>query len=49
MNFLKGLVAIDQPWREALVLSWVECGLAFSVRKDWLGLGRGAAGVPETQ
>ena len=47
MNFLKRRVAIDQPWREARVMSWVERGLCFTASTR-IGLGL-AAGVPETQ
>jgi len=48
MNFLKkGRVAIDQPWREARVVSWVERGLCFTASAR-IGLGS-AARVPETQ
>jgi len=47
MNFLKALVAIDQPCREARVVSSVESGLGFMVSAR-IGFGL-AAGVPETQ
>ena len=46
MNFLKRRVAIDQPRREARVMSWVERGLCFTASAR-IGLGL-AAGVPET-
>ena len=46
MNFLKRRVAIDQPWREARVMSWVERGLCFTASaRISSGL---AAWVPET-
>ena len=46
MNFLKRRVAIDQPWREARVMSWVERGLCITASAR-IGLGL-AAGFPET-